>query len=155
MYKAIVRSQIRRSYAKISRGEYDDVVDRFAGDAVFCMAGDHALGGENHGREAIREWFQRVHRMFPDLRLEPHTIAVSGGPWNTVVGTRFFVSATLPDGSAYRNEGMQFLRLRWAKAVEDRLYEDTQVLAEALEAVAAASPASAPRTASGSVSDGS
>jgi hypothetical protein len=28
---------------------------------------------------------------------------------------------------------MQFLRLRWAKAVEDRLYEDTQVLHDAIE----------------------
>jgi ketosteroid isomerase-like protein len=155
MYKAIVRSQVRRAYAKLSRGEYEDVVARFAPDAVFCMAGDHALGGENRGRDAIRDWFARAWRLFPDLRLEPDTITVSGGPWNTVVGTRFFVSATLPDGSVYRNEGMQFLRLRWARAVEDRLYEDTQVLAAALETIASATPASAPRTASGPVSGGS
>jgi ketosteroid isomerase-like protein len=136
MYKTIVRSQVRRAYAKLSRGEYEKVVDRFAPDAVFCMAGDHALGGENHGRDEILEWFRRAWRLFPDLRLEPHTITVSGGPWNTVIGTRFFVSASLPGGRQYRNEGMQFLRLRWGRAVEDRLYEDTQLLAEALDVLA-------------------
>jgi hypothetical protein len=34
---------------------------------------------------------------------------------------------------------MQFLRLRWGKAVEDRLFEDTQVLDEAIEHQRAAS----------------
>jgi ketosteroid isomerase-like protein len=138
MYKAIVRSQLRKAYASLSRGDYEHVVRKFRDDGVFCMAGEqHAFAGENRGRDEIRAWFQRAFAMFPDLRLEPDTITVSGPPWNTVVGTRFFVSATLPGGGTYRNEGMQFLRLRWAKVVEDRLYEDTQLLADALEAVGA------------------
>ena len=75
----------------------------------------------------------------PDLKLEPVEIVVSGGPWNTRVATRFEVDSSLAGGGRYENVGMQFLRLRWGKAVEDRLYEDTQVLDEAIEHQRAAS----------------
>ena len=132
MYKTIVASQVRRGYAKISAWEFDvDAI--FARNAVFQMMGDHHLGGEQRGREEIRAWFEEVHRLFPDLKLEPTEIVVSGFPWNTRVATRFKVSASLDGGGRYENEGIQFLRLRWAKAVEDRLFEDTQVLSEAIE----------------------
>jgi ketosteroid isomerase-like protein len=143
MYKTIVRSQVRKAYGRLNRGDYEAVASKFGRDGVFCMMGDHAVGGENRGADEVLAWFQRVFRLFPNLRLEPQTITVSGGPWNTVVGTRFLVSSDLPEGRTYRNEGMQFLRLRWGRVVEDRLYEDTQVLAEALDALGAA-PASAP-----------
>jgi ketosteroid isomerase-like protein len=152
MYKALIRRQVRKAYGNLRAGDYDKVVDRFGPDSIFCMEGDHPLGGENRGREAIRDWFRRAWELFPDLRLEPHEILVNGGPWNIRVATHFTVTASLPDGSTYRNEGMQFLKLRGPSVVEDRLYEDTKVLAEAIET---ASRASAPRTASDPVSAGS
>ena len=52
-------------------------------------------------------------------------MVVNGWPWNTVVATHLTISATLPDGRAYRNEGMQLLRLRWGRVVEDLIFEDT------------------------------
>jgi hypothetical protein len=63
-------------------------------------------------------------------------VAVSGWPGATVAATRFGVEATLPDGTAYRNQGMQYLRLRWGKVTEDRLYEDTAALLVALRQLA-------------------
>jgi ketosteroid isomerase-like protein len=137
MYRMIVRSIAAKAYRHLSDGDYEAVVGSFAADAVFCFAGHHALGGEISGVDLVRQWFQRLFRLFPDFRLEPQAIVVSGPPWNTVVATRFVVSASLPDGRPYTNEGMQFLRLRWGRAVEDRLYEDTQTLVEALGVIAA------------------
>ena len=131
MYKAIVRSQVRKGYAKVSSGDFDDLLGGFADDAVFQMMGEHSLGGERHGRDEIRAWFEEVGRLWPDLKLEPVEIVVSGGPWNTHVATRFRVSS---EQTGYENEGMQFMRLRWAKVVEDRLFEDTKVLEAALDA---------------------
>ena len=133
----IVRRIARNAYRRLSEGDYEAILRAFAPGAVFCFAGDHAMGGELEGPALIRQWFQRVFRLFPDLRLQPKAIVVSGPPWDTLVATRFGVSATLPDGRTYANEGMQFLRLRWGRAVEDRLYEDTQALVAALEVVAA------------------
>ena len=128
----MVRRIARRSYRALSRGDYEHVVRSFARDAVLSFPGEHALSGTFEGRDAIRKWFERLHAVFPDLRLNPETIVVNGFPWDTVVATRFTVSATLPNGRRYVNNGMQFLRLRWGRLVEDLLYEDTQLLAEAL-----------------------
>ena len=130
MYKAIVRSQVRKGYSNVSSGNFDAVVKTFRDDGVFQMAGDHPLGGERRGREAVRGWFEEMGRLFPDLRLEALTIVVNGGPWDMKVATRFRVSSAQ---AGYENEGMHYLRLRWAKVLEDRLYEDTQVLAGAIE----------------------
>lgn len=38
----------------------------------------------------------------------------------------------VPDGTPYRNEGMQRLEIRWGRIHQDRLFEDTQAVAEAL-----------------------
>jgi ketosteroid isomerase-like protein len=124
----IVRQQVRKAFRSLSRGEAEPVLAQFSDSIRFRFSGDHVMGGERVGVEAVREWFRLVFALFPGIELEPQTVVVNGWPWNTVVATRFTVRATLRDGRPYQNEGMQFLRLRWGKAVEDRLYEDTQLL---------------------------
>ena len=136
MYKAIVRLLARRTLARLSNGELDRFLLLFNESSVFCFHGDHALGGEVRGREAVRALFERVFRLFPSVRIEPIAIAVNGWPWNSLVATRFTVRAELPDGSEYRNEGMQYLRLRMGKVVEDRLFEDTAALVDVLAVLA-------------------
>ena len=56
MYKAIVRSQVRKGYGKVSSGEFGSLLDGFADDAVFQMMGEHNLGGERRGPAEIRAW---------------------------------------------------------------------------------------------------
>jgi ketosteroid isomerase-like protein len=141
MYKAIVRSQVRKAYERISAGDVQTVLKDFHDDIRFQMMGDHGLGGEQVGRAQVEQWFAEVGRLFPDLRLEAEEIVVEGFPWSLRVATRFRVSASLADGGRYENRGMQFLRLRMGKAVEDRLYEDTQVLADAIDRQRAAAAA--------------
>jgi ketosteroid isomerase-like protein len=138
VYKTIVAGQVRKAYARISAGDFEPVFKSFHDDIRFQMMGDHHLGGERRGVDQVRAWFEEVRRLFPDLRLEAHEIVVSGGPWNTRIATRFGVSS---EQASYENVGMQFLRLRWGRAVEDRLYEDTQVLNEAVERQRAATAA--------------
>jgi ketosteroid isomerase-like protein len=137
MYKAIVRSQVRKAYARISAGEFEPVFKDFHDDIRFQMMGDHGLGGERVGRAETEAWFAEVGRLFPDLKLDAEEIVVEGFPWHLRVATRFKVSS---EAAAYENRGMQFLRLRMGKAVEDRLYEDTQVLHDAIERQRAAAP---------------
>jgi ketosteroid isomerase-like protein len=138
MYHALVKKNARSTYRALSRGDHERVVSSFAPAAVLSFSGTHPLGGTFHGRAAISEWFERLFACFPDLELRPETIVVEGFPWNTSVATRFHVTATLPSGKTYSNEGMQFLRIRWGRLTEDRLYEDTQALAEALRELAEA-----------------
>ena len=135
-YHAIVRRIVRNAFATISAGKTQGISRSFAPDAVFCFYGVHALGGELRGRPAIEAWFARTARLFPDLHVAPQHIVVNGGPWDTTVAARFTARATLPGGVSYRNQGMQFIRIRWGSIVEDRLYEDTAALAAALHRIA-------------------
>jgi ketosteroid isomerase-like protein len=100
---------------------------------VFSFAGPAPLGGERTGVEAVREWFQRLFSYFPGIQFTVQQVIVQGWPWNTLVATRLSIAAPRADGSVYRNEAMQFLRLRWGKVVEDRLHEDTYKLANELQ----------------------
>jgi len=125
MYKLIVKRIVRRAFARLSEGDYEPVVKQFGPQSRFLFAGDHALGGERRGQDAVRDWFRQMLGLFPGIRIEPQDVVVNGWPWNTVVATHLFISATLPDGRPYRNEGMQLLRLRFGRVVEDLIFEDT------------------------------
>ena len=133
MYRTTVRRKARGTYRALSKGDYERVLQSFDPDAVLLFPGDHGLSGTFEGRDAIRQWFERLYVAFPDLRLDPGTILVNGYPWDTVVAARFTATATLPSGRPYVNKGIQFLRLRWGRIIEDVLYEDTQLVAAALD----------------------
>ncbi|MGE5198700.1 MAG: nuclear transport factor 2 family protein [Rhodospirillaceae bacterium] len=71
------RRQIRHAYWLISTGQLDELVAQFAPDALFSFPGEHALGGEFRGPDAVRTWFAEVRRLFPDFRLEPRRIVIA------------------------------------------------------------------------------
>jgi ketosteroid isomerase-like protein len=125
MYKLIVKRIVRRTFTRLSQGDYEAVVGQFVPQSRFLFAGDHPLGGERRGPEAAREWFRDMLERFPGIRIEPADVLVNGWPWSTVVATRLVISAPRADGTMYRNEGMQLLRLRWGRVVEDLIFEDT------------------------------
>ena len=133
MYKFIVKRIVRRAFAGLSAGDYEPIVKQFGPRSRFMFAGDHVLGGERFGQEATRAWFQEMLRRFPGIRIEPREIVVNGWPPNTVVATHLAISAPRPGGGEYRNEGMQLLRLRWGRVVDDLIFEDTLALQHELQ----------------------
>jgi len=140
MYKLIVRRNVRKAFAGLSRGDYEPVVRKFGPGSRFVFAGDHALGGERMGQDEVREWFRDMLGRFPGIRIEPVDVLVNGWPWRTVVASHLVITTTLPDGSPYRNEGMQLLRLRWGRVVEDLIFEDTLALDAVLRRFARREP---------------
>jgi len=133
MYKTIVRRNVYASFRALSSGDYEQVLRHFHPQVVFSFAGPAPLGGERSGIGDVRAWFQRLYSYFPGIQFSIHQVIVQGWPWNTLVATRLSIAAPRSDGSDYRNEAMQFLRLRWGKVVEDRLHEDTYKLVNELE----------------------
>jgi ketosteroid isomerase-like protein len=133
MYRFIVKRLVHRTFKRLSGGDCEAVVRQFDPAGIFVFSGSHVLGSERRGPDEVRRWFEQAFGLFPGLQLEPQAVLVNGWPWNTVVATRLAIRATLADGRPYRNEGMQFLRLRWGRIVEDRIYEDTQKLVDELE----------------------
>jgi ketosteroid isomerase-like protein len=132
MYHQIVAKTVRQGFKDISAGQFEKALIKFAPNVIFSFLGDHPLGGEKYGIEAVGTWFKQLHDLFPNLSIKPSSIIVSGWVWNTLVVTHFEVQATLSNTELYSNQGLQILRIRWGKIVEDRLFEDTDKLQKAL-----------------------
>ncbi|WP_051773276.1 nuclear transport factor 2 family protein [Saccharothrix sp. NRRL B-16314] len=132
MYHAIVRAKVRSLWTRISDGDYRAAVSLATPDVHFRFVGDAPPAAEFTGREAFDQWFRDLLDLLPGIRLTPEDIVVRGWPWDTTVVTRFRVEAELADGSPYRNEGVQWVRLRWGRMVDDYVLEDTARLAEAV-----------------------
>jgi ketosteroid isomerase-like protein len=137
MYHQIVKQILRQGFQDISQGNFEKLLNNFADDVHFTFTGQTALGADVHSKEAVRQWFQRVNRIFPNLQIEAKQIYVMGFPWNTVAAVQFVVTDTLADGTKYENHGVQIVRIVWGKVVEDYLKEDTLYLSQILEKVAA------------------
>jgi len=136
MYHRIVKQIVRDGFERLSRGDYNAIVSKFVPNAHFNFAGSHAMGADLRDVASIRQWFERLLRLFPGIRFEIADIKVSGMPWDTLVATQLIIHATLPDDCPYMNRALQVVRLQWGRIVEDCVYEDTYVLVNALEKMA-------------------
>lgn len=147
MYHAIVRRNVRKLFEALGHGDVDNAVAGMATRFEHIFPGDHTLGGTRHTPAGIRAWLERLMRVLPGIRFTIKHIAVSGWPWATTVVVEWRDYATLADGSAYVNDGVHAIQIRWGKVVVLHAYLDTQILMDALRVMAAAgvAEASAPK----------
>lgn len=136
MYYRIVRQTVEHGFRKLSAGDPNEILSKFAPNAQFRFVGDHAMGANLNTSAAIRQWFERTLRLFPGIQIMPSRVQVSGMPWNTLVMVQLAIDVPMPDGTAYQNTGLQMLRLRWGRVVEDFVCEDTALLVKALHTLA-------------------
>src|SRR2546428_2895443 len=126
VYHAIVRRRARAPFDSVSRADFPAVLRGVADDVHHVFAGDHALGGERHDKEALSRWFERLRRLFPGLRLEVKEVVAKGWPWRTVIAVEWVGRATLQDGEPYLNAGTHVMRLRSGRIVYIQACEDSQ-----------------------------
>jgi ketosteroid isomerase-like protein len=138
MYHAIVRRFARRNFERVNRQDYQAVLAGCAPNVYHRFAGDHALGGDRHGREALSRWFARLGRLCPDLTLTVHDVWVKGLPGRTTVVVRWTAEQPRPDGTAYYNHGVHVIGMRWGKVTAIDANEDSQAVAEFLHQLAEA-----------------
>lgn len=137
MYYHIVRQTVEQGFSRLSQGDPEAILSKFAPSATFHFIGDHAMSADLSTPNAIRAWFERTLRLFPGIQITPRRIQVSGMPWNTLVVVQLAIHVPMPDGQAYQNTGLQMLRLRWGRVIEDIVCEDTALLVGALQTLAA------------------
>ena len=106
------------------------------GTTATNFVGHTAFGADLRGRDAFLAWFRAAAERLPGLTFEVRDVVVGGWPWNTRVAVRLAISAPLPDGTTYGNEGVQWLRRRWGRMVDDWVLEDTIALQQALDQTA-------------------
>lgn len=133
IYSYIVEKAIRQSFDAVNDHRWGDAAKGLSTNAYHRVAGDHALGGERRGKQAVQQWFERMGRVFPTLHIVVDQVRVTGWPWNTTVFVRWRANAKLLDGqSSYVNNGVHVFHLRWGKVHSIEEYFDSQAADRAL-----------------------
>src|SRR5438067_7259206 len=82
MYRAFVRANLRRALRDLSRGRHEVLLRTCSPSIEHTFPGSHPLGGTRHSSDAVRRWFERLYRLFPQLSFEVHDVVVRGWPWD-------------------------------------------------------------------------
>jgi ketosteroid isomerase-like protein len=128
MYSWIAGRAVRALIGRLNAGDSETILRTYADDAHLVFPGASSFAGDHHGRAELEAWFERFFELRPTF--EVHDVAVAGPPWNMRVFFRFSDRMAIPGGGEYRNEGMEYLRIRWGKTREQRVYLDTQKVAD-------------------------
>ncbi|MBV8738512.1 MAG: nuclear transport factor 2 family protein [Alphaproteobacteria bacterium] len=137
MYHAIVKRIARKNFLRVNQKDFDALLRDCTPDIHHRFGGSHALGGERHDREALRQWFGRLGRLGKNLMLTVEDVWVKGLPYGTTIIIRWSATDTLPDGTPYKNRGVHIVKMKWGKVVDIDAHEDSQAVAENLEKQAA------------------
>jgi uncharacterized protein (TIGR02246 family) len=128
-YAAAFRAMLRRTVPRLMDGDIDAFLRFYADDATLVFPGDNSWGPEYRGRDEIRGFLERF--LSVGLRGEVHEIAVHGPPWDTTVFVHFTDHARAPDGTlVYENDAVIILKSRWGKIGRERVFEDTERVAD-------------------------
>jgi hypothetical protein len=98
LYSCIVKKRIRQTFDHVNNHRWDEAVKAVAPHVHHRVSGAHALGGERHGKEALRRWFERLGRVLPNLHIKVNNVWVKGWPWHTTVFAQWDGTATLLNG---------------------------------------------------------
>jgi ketosteroid isomerase-like protein len=127
MYSWLASRLVHGVFRRLNAGDVSATLDGFAHDARFVFPGRHSFAADLSTPAEIRAWFERFVALNPQFEIAD--VLASGPPWNMRVAVRFTERMPMPDGSHYRNDGMQYLRLRWGRVRLDQIYLDTQAVA--------------------------
>ena len=136
MYSWIVGRVLRMLIGRLNAGDVRTLMRGFAPDAKLIFPGGSSFAGVHRGRDAIEAWLTRFVSLSPSFEL--HDVTVAGPPWNMRLGFRFTDHIPLQGGDDYENEGMEYVRIRWGRIVEQRVYLDTERVTELDARLAAA-----------------
>jgi ketosteroid isomerase-like protein len=136
LYRRFVHKKARWIFERFSAGDYETLLAFEAPDLLFEYPGEHSLGSTLVDIDAVRQWYQRFFRFFPDIEFTLRNVLMKGGPWKTTVVVEWDAKATMPDGQAYDNQGIHILVIKWGKATGIRVHLDTQKKAAKLQSLA-------------------
>jgi len=137
IYRGIVRAKLKRLVSEINRHNLDYVVAQFSPDAEHIFPGSsHALSGVRRSPDLIAAWYQRLGAIFPTMNFEIRRLLVNGSPWNTNAVVEVKESSTDRQGNRMFNDVALFIRIRWGRATQLRVYCDTDLLMNNLKTLA-------------------
>ncbi len=135
--KIIARRRYLKGLADLERHDLDALLAQFSDPCRFVFVSNTAMGAKLHSKEALRLWFERLHRLLPEPHFSVQELVISGWPWDVHLAARVVIRSTVA-GKPYINNFAQFIRLRWGRVVSDYVLEDTQRFEKACQELAAA-----------------
>ena len=128
MRRWLVRLLVERIYRALRSGDPEPALRMFGTNARLCFAGSHSWAVDTTDAATRRSWFERFAALRPDLRCTD--VVVGGPPWRMSVCVVFDDALHSASGNlVYSNHGVQYLQLRWGRAVCDEINLDTQRVA--------------------------
>lgn len=129
MYGWLVRIVVQRVFARLSAGDTSIAVCLLSEDSRLRFPGRGPFAGEHRSREAVARWYSRFAHFRPQFEI--HDVLAGGPPWNIRASVHFTDRIGGPDDDTpYMNEGVCLFRLRWGKVTDERIFLDTQALAD-------------------------
>ncbi|WP_194792935.1 nuclear transport factor 2 family protein [Caenimonas koreensis] len=126
MIRYFTERKLRAIFAAVSAGNFWPMIDALADRFVYRFEGDSPIGGVRTRRESMQLWWERMYRLFPGFSIVVRDVAVAGWPWDLRIHTRLEFRMPMQDGTIYRNDVMQLMRMRWGKVDDVHTIEDTQ-----------------------------
>lgn len=129
MYRWLIGRVTRRVYAGVAEGDLRFATALLAEDAHFRFPGRNPFAADHRSRHDISHWMQRFAHFRPQF--EFHDVIASGPPWNIRACILFTDRiGDRDDPNPYVNEGVCFIRIRWGRVTEERVFLDTQAVAD-------------------------
>ena len=122
MYAWMVGKLIRFIYREAAAGRPRIVTALASPDVELHFPGANSFAGSFRGKTELRQWLARFGSASPTFTI--HDVLVSGPPWNMRVALRFSDAI----GEHYRNQGMEYLRLRRGRVSRIEVFLDTETI---------------------------
>lgn len=129
MYTWLVKRLSKAVVKRMAEGD-PSLHNRLTAEHVlFRFPGEHPFAADYTSRDDLQRWWSRFAHFRPKFEL--HDAVAAGPPWN-IRGYLYFTDriGEPADGTPYVNEGVCLFRMRWGKVVEERVFLDTQAVAE-------------------------
>jgi ketosteroid isomerase-like protein len=122
MYSWLVGRVIRLGYQQALAGQPRLLMTLAADDIEFVFPGQNSFAGTFRGKEPLAAWLRRFASLRPDFHVLD--VVVGGSPWNMRIGVRFSDAI----GDDYRNQGMEYLRVRRGRLQQLQVFCDTETI---------------------------
>lgn len=129
MYQWLVRRLASSAFAGLREGDARFATALLADDVQFRFPGRSPFSAQYASKSDSQRWLARFAHFRPDFQI--HDVIVGGPPWNIRASIYFTDRIGDPaDGEPYVNEGVCLLRIRRGRVTEERVFLDTQAVAD-------------------------
>jgi len=114
---------VKEAFEGFNLGNFDRLISILAEDATYYFPGTTPFSGTIKGKEAIKNFFAQVGKLFPQgIKFEIKNVVGTGN----VVAIEWEDRATTAQGKAYENKGVHFIEFEGEKVKALREYLDTE-----------------------------